>query len=73
MSWLLWQNVMVTLAKCHGYFGKMSWLLWQNVMVTPLKSLGMTGLAGCLKRRSLKKEIKNKDLKKQSEFSTMIF
>jgi len=33
----------------------------------------MTGLAGCLKRRSLKKEIKNKDLKKQSEFSTMIF
>jgi len=40
MSWLLWQNVMVTLAKCHGYFGKMSWLLWQNVMVTLAKCHG---------------------------------
>jgi len=70
---LLRQNVSLTQTKCIPYSDKMYPLLRQNVSLTPPRARGITGLEGCLKRRSLKKDIKNKDLKKQSKFSTTTF
>jgi len=60
MGTVLWQNGYSTVAKWVQYCGKMGTVLWQNGYSTPLQTLAVTGLAGCLKRRSLKKGIKKR-------------
>jgi len=40
----------------------------QNVRSTPLQTLAVTGLAECLKRRSLKKILKIRALKSKTNF-----